>query len=134
MYTYRKLVPITRGRMNMRGISARAIAVSLIAAVLIASLPGMAWAEEGNKVVNFFKKIFVYPFGVARETTEVVTETTTEAVGTVVKTGEAAAGVVTGDVEKLKDVVVEPVKGSAETVVTAVEGSVKMPIEAAKEE
>lgn len=118
----------------MKGMSARLIALVVIVAAFSVALPRIAEAEEGNKVVNFFKKILTYPFGVTRESAEVVTETTTKGVGTVVKTGEATAGFATGDVEKIKDIVVEPVKGSAETAVTAVEGSVKMPIEAATEE
>ena len=115
----------------MEKMLSRVAVMVVLVAVLFAALPDVAKAEEGNKVVNFFRKILTYPFRVTKETGEVVTETTTKGVGTVVKTGEATVGVATGQFKKLKDVVVEPVKGSAETAVTAVEGSIKIPIEAA---
>jgi len=118
----------------VRGQYAKIILIGLMVTAFLVALPGQAQAAEGNKVVNFFKKILMYPFRVTKESAEVATDTTTDAVETVVKTGEASVGVVTGDIQQLDDVVVEPVKGAAKTTVTAVEGTVKMPIEAATEE
>ncbi|PIU41241.1 MAG: hypothetical protein COS99_06455 [Candidatus Omnitrophica bacterium CG07_land_8_20_14_0_80_42_15] len=110
-----------------------AIAFVAIVAMFTMLMPSIAQAEQGNKVANFFKKVFVYPFTVTKKTAEVAAKTTQKSAEMVVKTGEATAGVATGDLEKTKDLVVEPVKGSFETVGTAVEGSVKMPVEAAQE-
>jgi len=117
----------------MLKVSARFITLFVIAAIFFAAVPDVARAEEGNKFVNFLRKVLTYPFRLTQESSKVATETTAKTVETVVKTGEAAAGVTTGKVERLKDVVVEPVKGSAEMAVSAVEGSVKIPIEAAEE-
>lgn len=118
----------------MKGLPIKIVAIIVIVAACFALVPNIAKAEEGNKFVNFLKKILIYPFRVTKESTEVVTETTTKSAEMVVETGKAAAGVATGDIEKTKDLVIEPVKGSAETAVTAIEGSVKVPIEAAEEE
>lgn len=114
-------------------VSTRVIALLVIAVIFFVAIPGVARAEEGNKFVNFLRKVLTYPFRLTQESSKVATETTARGVETVVKTGEATADVVTGKVKRLKDVVVEPVKGSAETAVSAIEGSVKIPIEAAAE-
>ena len=118
----------------MKRVLIKTVALIVIVAAFFVLTPNTAKAEEGNKFVNFLKKILIYPFRVTKESTEVVTETATKGAETVAETGKAAAGVVTCDIEKTKDLVIEPVMGSAETAVTAVEGAVKMPIEAAEEE
>jgi hypothetical protein len=123
-----------KGGRGMKTVPFRIVAFVIIATMLFALTPMTAKAEEGNKVLNFFKKVITYPFRVGKESTKVATDTATKGAETVYQTGKAAAGVATFDVEKTKDLVVEPVVGSASTARTAVEGSIKMPIEAAKEE
>ena len=118
----------------MRSVPLRITVLAIIAMMLCAVVPANVKAEEGNKVLNFFKKVFTYPFRVTKESVKVTTDTATKGAETTYKTGKAAAGVATFDVEKTKDLIVEPVVGSAETAKTAVEGSIKMPVEAAKEE
>ena len=90
-------------------------------------------AQQENKVVQFFKNIIKWPFGVASKTGEAVGKTTEKAATTVTKTASSSVETVTGQPEKIKDVIVEPVKGSGETAVTAVEETVKAPIEGTEE-
>ena len=118
----------------MKTALAKAIVLFVTVALLSGLVADTAFAQQENKFVRFLKRVITYPFGVAKKSTEVTTDTATKAVGMTYETGKAAAGVATGDIKKTKDLVVEPVKGSAETVKTAVEGSVKMPVEAAQED
>lgn len=109
------------------------IGLMLIAAFM-ASIASIAYAEEGNKFVDFWRKVFKYPAGVAKESVNVTTEAAKGVTRTAAKTTEAAAGVVTGDIQKTQDLVVEPVKGSVETTVQATEGTLSIPVKAAEEE
>jgi len=115
-------------------IPVKTIALILLIAVLFVAMPDVARAEEGNKFVNFFRKILTYPFRVTKEAVDVVTKSTVKGVDTVAKTGDAAAEVATGNLAEVPNLIVEPIKGSAETAITAVEGTVKIPIEAAIDE
>ena len=89
--------------------------------------------KQENKVVKFFKSVFIWPFSITKQGAETVARTTKAGVMTVTDTGTAAVQTVTGKPEKIKDVVVDPIKGTAETGYTAVEGSLKTPIEGTKE-
>jgi hypothetical protein len=100
---------------------------------------GLVYAQQAqdvkqeNKVVKFFKGVFIWPFSVTKQGAETVGRTTKAGVTTVTDTGTSAVQTVTGKPEKIKDVIVDPVKGTAQTGYTAVEGSVKTPIEGTKE-
>jgi hypothetical protein len=108
------------------------LAITIVTAFFIGCLAGISHAE--NKFVEFWRKVFKYPAGVARESVEVSTDAAKNATRTVGKTTEATARTITGDVEKAKDMVVEPVKGTGETAYEATKGTVTLPVEAAKDE
>jgi hypothetical protein len=86
-----------------------------------------------NKVIGFFKNIFLWPVNIVKRGGEAALDTTKEGAEGVAKTGKALSDVVTGDVQKVDDAFMEPVKGTAKTGVTAVEGAVKAPVEGTKE-
>ena len=89
--------------------------------------------KQENKVVKFFKSVFIWPFSITKQGAETVARTTKAGVMTVTDTGTAAVQTVTGKPGKIKDVVVDPIKGTAETGYTAVEGSIKTPVDGTKE-
>ena len=109
-------------------IAALALAIALIASTVYAA------ETSTNKFAEFWRKLFNYPAGVARETVETAATATKGTADTVVKTSSAVADTVTGQPERVKDIVVEPVKGVAETTVNTTEKAVKIPVDAAQEQ
>ena len=116
------------------------MSIRLLIAVLIVSIVIGFYAQESiaqetaakneNKVVQFFKNLVNWPFGVTKKSSEAVGKTAQTATDTVTATGTSAVQTVTGQPEKIKDVVVEPVKGSADTAHTAVKETVSAPVQA----
>jgi hypothetical protein len=128
---------IERRHYMTRRITSSILIAGLFMTCLIAAGSAFARQEQvvkqENKVVKFFKSVFVWPFSVTKKGAETAARTTQAGVTTVTDTGSSAVQTVTGRPYKIKDVVIDPIEGTANTGYTAVEGSIDTPVEGTKE-
>ncbi|MFC1806963.1 hypothetical protein ACFL0T_01155 [Candidatus Omnitrophota bacterium] len=102
---------------------------------LIGAAKGFAQekAKSENKVMQFFKNVINWPFGITKKSSEGVARAVHRPTTMTTTTASSAVDTVTGKPEKIKDVVVEPIVGSAETAYIAVEGQATAPVDGTKD-
>ena len=112
----------------------------LIVMVAVVFSTAVVWAddtgqqgENENKVVGFFKKLFLWPVNIVKRGGEGVVNTGKEVAEGAGKTGESIGKTIGGDLKEAPGVVIEPIKGTVKTGVKAVEETVKTPIEGTTE-
>lgn len=112
-------------------ITAQIIAIVVISFVIVGSL--QAAENEPSGFTKFWRGLFGLPVNTAKESADVVVDTTKKGVEVIGQQGKDAAGTLTGSGDAAKDFIVNPVKGTAETITTAVTGTAEMPEKAADE-
>ena len=110
----------------------------LIVMVAVVFSTAVVWADDTgqqdeNKVVGFFKKVFLWPVNIVKRGGEGVVNTGKEVAEGAGKTGESIGKTIGGDIKQAPGIVIEPVKGIVKTGVKAVEETVKTPIEGTTE-
>ena len=110
----------------------------LIVMVAVVFSTAVVWADDAgqqgeNKVVGFFKKVFLWPVNIVKRGGEGVVNTGKEVGEGAGKTGESIGKTIGGDIKQAPGVVVEPVKGALKTGAKAVEETVRTPIEGTTE-
>jgi len=116
----------------------RFAAILSVLLILCFIFSGIIYAAEketvGQKMKNFWQKLFSYPANVTNETAGVVTDAVKGATGVVTKEVKTVGEVTSGSLGKTKDLVTEPLVGTAETTKKAIEDTVAIPVKANKEE
>jgi len=120
---------------KQRGLKTYLVLVVMVAVVFSTAV---VWADDTgqqgeNKVVEFFKKVFMWPVNIVKRGGEGVVNTGREVAEGVGKTGESVGKTIGGDIKQAPGVVVEPVKGAVKTGAKAVEETVRTPIEGTTE-
>ena len=120
---------------RQRGLKTCLVLVVMVAVVFSAAV---VWADDTgqqgeNKVVGFFKRLFMWPVNIVKRGGEGVVNTGKEVAEGAGKTGESIGRTIGGDIEKAPGVVIEPVKGVVKTGAKAVEETVRTPIEGTTE-
>ena len=110
----------------------------LVVMVAVAFSTAVVWADDTgqqgeNKVVGFFKRVFMWPVNIIKRGGEGVVNTGKEVAEGVGKTGESIGRTIGGDIEEAPGVVIEPVKGAVKTGAKAIEETVRTPIEGTTE-
>jgi len=110
----------------------------LVVMVAVAFSAAVVWADDTgqqgeNKVVGFFKRVFMWPVNIIKRGGEGVVNTGKEVAEGAGKTGESIGRTIGGDIKEAPGVVIEPVKGVVKTGVKAVEETVRTPIEGTTE-
>jgi len=121
--------------MSKRGLGVYLVLVMMIVVVFASTV---VWAEDAvqqpeNKVVGFFKRLFLWPVNVLKRGGEGVANTGKEVAEGAGKTGESIGRTIGGDLKEAPGVVIEPVKGIAKTAAKAVEETVRTPVEGTTE-
>ena len=120
---------------RQRGLKAFLVLVVMVAVVFSAAV---VWADDTgqqdeNKVVGFFKRLFMWPVNIVKRGGEGVVNTGKEVAEGAGKTGESIGRTIGGDIKEAPGVVIEPVKGVVKTGAKAVEETVRTPIEGTTE-
>ncbi len=118
---------------KQRGLTAYLVLIVMVAVVFSSAV---VWADntgqqgkDENKVVGFFKRVFLWPVNIVKRGGEGVVNTGKEVAEGAGKTGESIGKTIGGDIKQAPGVVIEPVKGTVKTGVKVVEETVKTPIE-----
>ena len=120
---------------RQRGLKTYLVLVVMVAVVFSS---GVVWADDTdqqgeNKVVGFFKRVFLWPVNIVKRGGEGVVNTGKEVAEGAGKTGESVGRTIGGDLKEAPGVVIEPVKGAVKTGAKAVEETVRTPIEGTTE-
>ncbi len=120
---------------RQKGLKTYLILVIMVAVVFSS---GVVWADDTdqqgeNKVVGFFKRVFLWPVNIVKRGGEGVVNTGKEVAEGAGKTGESVGRTIGGDLKEAPGVVIEPVKGAVKTGAKAVEETVRTPIEGTTE-
>lgn len=120
---------------KQRGLATYLLLVIMVAVVFSA---GVVWADDTgqqgeNKVVGFFKRVFMWPVNILKRGGEGVVNTGKEVAEGAGKTGESIGRTIGGDLKEAPGMVIEPVKGVVKTGAKAVEETVRTPIEGTTE-
>ncbi|MFH1996061.1 MAG: hypothetical protein ABIJ27_03575 [Candidatus Omnitrophota bacterium] len=108
--------------------------VLLVAAAIMVSSVAIASenASFGQKVKNFWGKLWRYPARLTEETSDVVVGTTKNTTNIISHTAKNTSDVMTGKLGKTGALIADPVKDAATTVGEAAKGIVEAPIKSAK--
>lgn len=110
----------------------------LVVMVAVVFSTAVVWADDTgqqseNKVVGFFKRVFMWPVNIVKRGGEGVVNTGKEVAEGAGKTGESVGRTIGGDIKEAPGMVIEPVKGAVKTGAKAVEETVRTPIEGTTE-
>ena len=121
--------------MRKRGLGVYLVLVVMIAVVFTSTMvwAGDAGQQSENKVIGFFKKLFLWPVNVLKRGGEGVANVGKEVAVGAGKTGESIGKTIGGDLKEAPGIVIEPVKGTAKTAAKAVEEIVRTPVEGTTE-
>ncbi len=109
-----------------------AVAVIVACSVVIGSAQA-AEQQEPNSFVKFWRGLFHMPVNVAKDSADVIIDTTKQGVNTIAQEGKDVGGALTGSGDAAKDLIVNPVKGTGEMIKTGVVGTAEMPGNATQE-
>lgn len=109
-----------------------ALAVIVVCSVAIGSAQA-ADQQEPNAFVKFWRGLFHLPVNVAKDSADVIIDTTKQGVNTIAQEGRDVGSTLTGSGDAAKDLIVNPVIGTGETIKTGVVGTAEMPGNATQE-
>jgi hypothetical protein len=89
--------------------------------------------SAGQKMKNFWQRLFGYPAKVTQDSAGVVADAGKKSVDIVANEVKTVGQVTSGEIEKTPNLVTEPVKNTVEATATAVTDTANIPVEAAKE-
>jgi hypothetical protein len=105
------------------------LALSFIALPLFAAENQCA----GEKVKNFWQRLFNYPANVTKDTANIVADAGKGGVKAVTDEVKTVGQVTSGELAKTPDLVTKPLETTGEATYNAVKDTAAMPVEAAKE-